>query len=118
MPTGEDTVTERVCLSTSITGCIKALNFTSEYTYLYELAEPVVLLKPNHRGHFVPKEDQYTGYDNYKNYVADADATREVWSLEKTKLKYVGKIKTISRTVNWDKSDWPVFNVKWKWANK
>lgn len=73
----ENNTIDRVCMSTSINGCLKALsrNLDEEVLYVYV---PIDLSKI-----YMPDTD----------YVPDVDLTDEVWSLEETELRVKYKIK-------------------------
>ena len=96
----EDNKTKRICFSTSITGCIKAITccnypFASEEFYVYK---PI-----NYTGKIVnPSEEQ----------VCDVKLTREKWFTDKVNIQCIGKIKAYGLNH---------FNrkmIKWYWIEK
>jgi hypothetical protein len=100
---GEDHTTPRVCFSMSIAGACRATgkipNRYSPYEnkdiiFVYELAEPIILLKPIP----IPKKEQDGSYVDGRclsdvdktNVVPDCLETGEIWALEPAWLQFVG----------------------------
>lgn len=86
----------RICLSSSILGCIRALQ-VSDYTDLFVYSVSI---------------DAYTKFIPNKYVqllVPDADLTKECWVMESIPCLCEGKIQVIS---------WDIVNPKWKWLQR
>ena len=77
----EDTCTPRVCLSSTILGCLMATNLDIQsYSYLS------VYTTENIPNIFIPIPNYKDNKYPYKGIVPDCDITNEVWSLEPIEL--------------------------------
>lgn len=94
----EDSRKRRVCFSTSIRGCLKAI--CAEY-----------FLRVGDDEYYVHVPYNYTGkvYKPSEKEVPDVKETREKWFLNKVKLRCVGKIKVRKDEKN---------HFTWKWMEK
>ena len=86
----------RVCLSSSILGCIRALQ-VSDYTdlFVYSVA--------------VDADTKFIPNKYVQHLVPDAYITKECWVMESIQCLCEGKIQVI----NWD-----IVNPKWKWVQR
>lgn len=79
---GENVTKRRVCFSTSITGCLNAINVAEYLPYCDDMYYVHVPL--GYHGRIVKPT---------KNDVPDVKYTREKWFVNKVKMKCIGKIK-------------------------
>lgn len=77
---GEDNVTKRVCFSTAITGCIRAIQQDVRRDDLYFVYSPV------------KKTQDLSLHKPSTKEVPDVKDTREWWCLEDVELKCIGEI--------------------------
>ena len=100
----EDVKTKRVCFAKTISGCLSALQSIPEDYYVY--------VPSNSVQHIVPNSKQ----------VRDAGLTGEVWVLDETPVKCIGRIRSYdwSKSKRYDVDGQKVtrFFYRWKWIER
>lgn len=103
---GEDGKTKRICVSTCISGCIRAI--TSGLFYLINDSVFYVHVPVDYKGRvFAPT----------KKEVPDVNVTREKWLLDKTRMKCIGKIRVFESSRR-DPYDPYTKLIRYKWIEK
>ena len=98
---GEDSRHVRVCFSTNITGCIRAIN-------------PDVLRYDDIFYVMVPFDySKLSVYKPSEKEVPDVKETREKWVRSKVKLKCIGRIKVYRDNNHFTFADWDSFRFRW-----
>lgn len=100
----EDVQTKRICFAKTISGCLSALQSIPEDYYVYIPDKKINVIIPTYE------------------QVRDAKVTGEIWVLEETPVKCIGKI----RSYDWERTKKYYYNndevtkffYRWRWLEK